>query len=147
MSQDKTPARDPRENALDEVIALAREELRVTRRVVDRGGVRVHVSITERDETVDVLLREQDVEVKRVPIGRVVEHPPETRQEGDTLVISVVEEVLVVERRLVLKEEIRVRRTERQRPVRETARLRSEVAEVEVIPSGEEGQATHRRSL
>ena len=98
--------------------------------------MRVHVSVSERDETIDVLLRDQDVEVERVPIGRVVEHPPETRQEGDTLVISIVEEILVVERRLVLKEEIRVRRTEQQRPARETARLRSEVAEVEIIPPG-----------
>lgn len=146
MSQDSTPTHEPRENALDEVIALAREELRVARRVVDRGGVRVHVSINERDETVDVLLREQGIEVERVPIGRVVEHPPDTRQEGDTLVISVVEEVLVVERRLVLKEEVRVRRIERQRPAQETARLRSEVAEVEVIPPGEDRQAIQRRS-
>ncbi len=66
-----------------------------------------------------------------------VEHPPETRQEGDTLVIPIVEEILVVERRLVLKEEVRVRRTEQQRSTRETARLRSEVAEVESIPPGE----------
>ena len=133
MDQDGTFADEPRENTLNEVIALAREELRVTRRVVDRGGVRVRVSVTERDEAVDVLLREQGVEVERVPIGRVVEHPPETRQEGDTLVIPIVEEILVVERRLVLKEEVRVRRTERQRPARETARLRSEAAEVESI--------------
>ncbi len=140
MSQDSAPTHEPRENALDEVITLAREELRVTRRAVDRGGVRVHVSIDERDETVDVLLREQGIEVERVPVGRVVEQPPETRQEGDTLVISIVEEILVVERRLILKEEVRVRRTERQRPARETARLRSEVAKVEVIPPEEDGK-------
>lgn len=146
MSQDSTPADDRRQNALDEVIALAREELRLDRRVVDRGGIRVHVSVGEHDETVDVLLREQDIEVERVPIGRVVEHPPETRQDGDTLVISIVEEVLVVERRLVLKEEIRVRRTERQRSAREVVRLRTEVAEVEVIPPGKAEQAIQRRS-
>ena len=137
MDQDGTPTHEPRENVVDEVIALAREELRVARRVVDRGGVRVRVSVNERDEAVDVLLREQGVEVERVPIGRVVEYPPETRQEGDTLVIPIVEEILVVERRLVLKEEVRVRRTERQRSTREATRLRSEVAEVESIPPGE----------
>jgi stress response protein YsnF len=35
---------------------------------------------------------------------------PEVREEGDTLVIPVVEEVLTIERRLVLKEEIRIQR-------------------------------------
>jgi uncharacterized protein (TIGR02271 family) len=136
MDQDDNPAHKPRENAPNEVIALAREELRVTRQVVDRGGVRVRVSVNERDEAVDVLLREQDVQVERIPIGRVIEHPPETRQEGNTLVIPVVEEILVVERRLILREEIHIRRTERQRPARETARLRSEAAEVELIQPG-----------
>lgn len=133
MDQDGNSAHEPRVGAPGEVIAIAREEVRVTRQVVDRGGVRVRVSVHERDEAVNVLLREQDVEVERVPIGRVVEHPPETRQEGDTLVVPIVEEVVVVERRLVLKEEIRIRRTESQRPVQETARLRSELAEVELI--------------
>lgn len=132
MSQDSSPLP---ERDKDQVIALAREELRVERRLVDRGGMRVRVAVKERDETVDLLLREQGVEVERVLVGRTVEHPPETRQEGDTLVIPIVEEVLVVERRLVLKEEVRIRRTERQRPARETARLRSEIAEIEAIPS------------
>lgn len=134
MDQDNSPASEPRENAPDEVIALAREELRVARRVVDRGGVRVRVSVSERNETVDVLVREEGVEVERVPVGRMVEHPPETRQEGDTLVVPIVEEILVVERRLILKEEVRIRRTALQRPARETVNLRSEVAEVEPIP-------------
>lgn len=132
-----TPLPLQREHARDEVIALAREELRVVRRFADRGGVRVRVSVEERDEAIDLLLREQQVQVERVPIGRVVEHPPATRQEGDTLIVPVVEEILVVERRVILKEEIRIRRTELQRPTRETARLRSEVADVEMIAASD----------
>ena len=119
------------------MITLAREELRVERRTVDRGGVRIHVSVQEREEALDVLLHEQDVEVERVPVGRTVESVPETRQEGDILVVPVVEEILIVERRLVLKEEIRIRRTDRRRPAHEMVRLRSEVADIEVIPPRE----------
>lgn len=136
MSQNDSPATQAAALARDETIALAREELRITRHAADRGGMRVRVSVHEREETLDVLLREQDVQVERVPIGRVVEHVPETRQEGDVLVIPILEEVLIVERRLVLKEEIRVRRSERQRPIKETARLRAETAVIEpIIPS------------
>jgi len=134
MDRDREPLQPSPKQARDEVIALAREELRVVRRVVDRGGVRVRVAVEERDEAVDMLLREQSIEVERVPIGRMVEQAPETRREGDTLVIPIVEEVLVVERRLILREEVRLRRTERHRPARETARLRSEVAEIEALP-------------
>lgn len=121
-----------------ETIRLGREELHVTRRIIDRGGVRVRVGVEEHDESIDVLLREQSVEVTRVPIGRVVTTAPEQRQEGDTLVIPILEEVLVIERRLVLKEEIHVRRTERTRPMHETARVRVGFAEVEtLVPTAE----------
>ena len=43
-------------------------------------------------------------------IGRTVTAFPPVREEGDTTIIPVVEEVLVIERRLVLKEEVHLRR-------------------------------------
>ena len=50
------------------------------------------------------------MEIERVPIGRQIEAIPPVRQEGDTTILSVVEETLVIERRLILKEEIHIRR-------------------------------------
>ena len=127
-----------------ETIRVGREELHVTRRIVDRGGIRVRIGVEERDESIDVLLREQSIEVTRVPVGRVVTTAPEQRQEGDTLVIPILEEVLVIERRLVLKEEIRVRRTEQNRPAHETARVRIGFAEVETLaPTNDVKGETH----
>lgn len=61
------------------------------------------------------------------------------------LAIFIVEEVLVVERRLHLKEGVRISRTERQRPIREVAQLRSGVTKVETIVSGS-CQASVRRT-
>ena len=40
-----------------------------------------------------------------MPIGRPVDAVPPVREEGDTTVMSVVEEIVVVEHRLILKEE------------------------------------------
>ena len=59
---------------------------------------------------VDEFLTHHRVEVVRVPRGEAVFVVPAVREEGDTLIVPVIEEVLVVERRLVLKEEIRIRR-------------------------------------
>lgn len=50
----------------------------------------------------------EDVDVQRVAINQVVESVPDTRIEGDTTIIPVVEEILVVEKRLVLREEVRI---------------------------------------
>jgi hypothetical protein len=49
-----------------------------------------------------------------VQIDRIVAEPPVQRQEGDTLILPVVEEVLVVEKRLMLREEIRITRRREQ---------------------------------
>ncbi len=64
---------------------------------------------------------EEHVEVERVPINQVIDQPAVTRREGDTLIIPVMEEVLVVEKRLILKEEVRI--TTRRSEVRDTQRV------------------------
>jgi uncharacterized protein (TIGR02271 family) len=89
------------------------ESLEVGRRVVSGGGLRISKTIETREAVVDEPLLRDALQVERVAIGRLLDgdQPPPTRHEGDTLVIPVVEEVLVVERRLLLKEELRVLRT------------------------------------
>ena len=68
------------------------------------------------------------VEIERVPIGRTIEVVPSISQEGDTTIIPVVEEIVVVERRLVLKEEVRIRRVSTKKEHQETVVLRQQEA-------------------
>lgn len=119
------------------VVPVIAEELDVSRRVVTTGVVRVHKLVQERTELVDEALLREEVVVERVPMDRVVDTIPTTYSEGDTLVIPVVEEVLVVEKRMLLKEEVRITK----RAVRESSpqevTLRSERVEVERLPADE----------
>ncbi len=59
-----------------------------------------------------------------MPINRVAEGPTLVRYEGETMIVSVLEEVLVVETRLLLTEELRIttRRTDTHQPVPVTVR-------------------------
>ena len=109
-------------------------------RVQPDDGVRVRKSVREREMVVDPPLSKDDVRVERVQVNRPVDGPVDVRYEGDTMIIPVLEEVLVVQKRLVLKEEIRVtrRRTETRAPQR--VRLRSEHAVVERLAA--DGVAT-----
>ena len=86
-----------------------------------------------REVLVDEPLLREEVAIERVPIDRVVEGPIPVRSEGDTMIVSVLEEVLVVETRLRLTEELRItrRRTETHRPV--TATVRREDVTVERV--------------
>ncbi len=116
-------------------IPVVAEEVKIERRVVEQGGVRVHKHVTEREETVEQPTFREEVSVERVAIGRPIDAVMDVRHEGDTMIIPVVEEVLVVEKRLVLKEEIRV--TTRRINETEQARvvLRSEEVEIEQLPN------------
>lgn len=112
------------------IIPLYEETLSVAKRQVERGRVRVDVKVVEQEQTLEQILERRDVEVERVAVGRVVETIPETRQEGDVMIIPVVEEEVVLVNRLVLREEIHVRKRATQRTEQFTVKLRSEHAEI-----------------
>ena len=114
-----------------EVIPVVEETLRIGKREFESGRVLVHKTVTERDEVAEVLLRQQDLVVERVPIGRTVSEAPQTRQDGDTLIVPILEEVLVVEKRLVLKEELHIRKHSSERTEQHKVRLRTEHVEIE----------------
>ena len=115
------------------VIPVVREQVHVTRREVERGGVRVHKRVEEREEVVEQPTYREEVTVERVTLGQPIADVVAPRQEGDTLIIPVLEEMLVVEKRLVLKEEIRI--TKRRITETEQARvlLREEHVDIEEL--------------
>jgi len=131
------PDRDRSEAA---AIPVVGEEATVGVRRVTTGGVRVHKNVREREEIVDQPLRREKVEVRRVVRNEVVSGPLPVRQEGDTTIIPVVEEVLVVEKRWVLKEELRLTKQRFEERHQERVLLRGEDAEVERFDA--EGRAT-----
>ncbi|WP_448202774.1 YsnF/AvaK domain-containing protein [Azospirillum sp. sgz302134] len=115
-----------RPHADEQIIPLHEEVLSVGKRAVERGRVRITTEVREREESVEQDLDSETVEVVRVPVGRPVDSPPEPRQEGDVLIVPVLEEELVVTKRLVLREELHIRKQTTRRTERITETLRSE---------------------
>lgn len=113
-------------------IPVVQEVLQVGKRWIDTGrGVRVHKTVSNTELRIDEPLMRQRLDIEHVSINAWVEGPlPQQRQEGDTLVIPVLEEVLVVEKRLRLKEEIRITARNEQRTASEHVTLREEHVEV-----------------
>ena len=120
------------------VVPVLVEELDVQKRPVETGKVRITKVVHERETIVDEPLWRDNVAVSRLPMQRVVDGPVPVREENGTTIISVVEEVLVVEKRWMLREEIHIRkqRVETHQPQRIT--LRSEEVQVERVPQAEE---------
>ena len=115
----------------EERIPLVEERLRVSTREVETGRVRVRTVVDEHTEYARADLAHQGVTVERVPINREVTAVPIVREEGDTLIFPVVEEVLVIEKRLVLKEEVRLTRTRSTEAFEQSIALRSPRAVVD----------------
>lgn len=103
-----TTERAENENVERVVIPILEEELKIARREIITGGVRIHKTVAERTETVDEPLLQEQVAFERVPINQFVDAPPAVRYEGDVMIVPLLEEVLVVEKRLVVREEIRI---------------------------------------
>ena len=119
----------------DEVILpIVAETLVVGKRTIVTGRVQVTTAIDERPVDVRETLVHGGVEIERTAIGEEVLSVPPVRDEGDTIVVPVVREELVVTKRLILVEEVRLRRTAMTEAYAETMALRSQRAVIDREP-------------
>lgn len=126
------------DDASDRVIDVVREDVSVDKRVVERGRVRVRKIVREEQHVVDEPLLHEEAVIERVPVNRYVDEAPAIRRDGDELVVPCVEEVLVVEKRLLLREELRVRLARSQRHDPREVTVRREDVVVDRSPPEDE---------
>jgi stress response protein YsnF len=112
------------------VIPVIEEKIKVQKREQLSGIVEIRKTVNERTETVDEPLLTQEVEVQRVAINRFVDEAVPVRHEDDTMIIPLLEEVLVVEKRLLLREEVHVKTVRRELHNPQEITLREERVEV-----------------
>ena len=112
-------------------VPLHEEVLVPTTREISLGEVviRKRVEQVPSEATVDV--GHDEVLVERVAVNQQVDTAPAPYLDGDTLVVPVVEEVLVTEKRLLLREEVRITRRRQTEQVTVSDTVRREVLEVE----------------
>lgn len=119
------------------VIPVAEEHLEVGKREVETGRLRLQKRVSEHEQTIDEPLFADEITIERVAINRVIDAPTSARVEGETTVIPLFEEQIVLQKRLVLREEVRVtkRRIERRAP--QTVAVRREEVIVERVSDDE----------
>lgn len=120
------------------ILPLVAETARIDKRTVETGRVRVRTETETLDQVLRESLRSDHVGVTRLPIDRTLaegEAAPVAREEDGVTIIPVLEEILVVEKRLVLKEEVHIRRTTAGEDVEVPVTLRRQRAVVERLSS------------
>ena len=91
-------------------VQVAEEVLTVDKRSVLTGRVRIETRTETLNENAEADLESDEIEVVRIPIGRQVDVAPAVRTEGEVTIFPVMEEQIVLQRRLVLREEVHVRK-------------------------------------
>jgi uncharacterized protein (TIGR02271 family) len=129
------------------VIPILAEEATISTQEVVRGVVRVHKRVDTYEETLDAALTTEEVTVERVAVNALVEgEAPRMREEDGVLIIPVLEEVLVVEKRLLLREEVRLTRQATTVNSPQTVTLRRETVEVQRAAADELPPADQARA-
>lgn len=117
------------------VLPIVTETATVHIRDVVKDRVRVHTRTETYQELVSAALERSDVEIVRVPVDREIAAAPPIRTEGGVTIVPVLEERLVIEKRLVLLEEIHIRQTTASETVEVPVTLRKQHAVVDREPS------------
>ena len=114
----------------DTVIPVVEETLQIGKRSVTKGVVQLSKRVVERQETVDLPLQQERVEIERVSVNRLVSEAAPVRFDGDTMIVPLFEEVLVVSKQLMLVEEVRISKARSERRDPQQVTLRRETVEV-----------------
>lgn len=113
------------------VIPVIEERFIVDKKTVETGKVRISKRVIEEEETVEVPVMQEEVQVERIPIHQFVATAPQIRYEGDTMIVPVIREVVVVEKRIELIEELHITKLTTQSQAIQQVTLRKEEVSVE----------------
>lgn len=115
----------------DETIPVVEETAFIDKREIETDRVKVHTVVETSEQMVREALSSRNVKVTRVLVDRVVTTVPEIRTENGITIVPVLEEVLVIEKRLILKEEVHIQQELSQETVEVPITLRKQRAVVE----------------
>jgi uncharacterized protein (TIGR02271 family) len=127
-------AREQLRAGSEHVLPVVEEQLRVGKRAVTGGGVRIYTRVTERPVEEDVQLREERVHVDRRPVDRPLSAGAEAFRERSFEVDEIREEPVVAKEARIVEEVVVTKEVQdRSATVRDTVRR----TEVDVDRGGE----------
>jgi len=123
----KTDRKSQTSNEVSKAIPVMEENLRLGIKQVETGKVRAIKKVHEEDLIVTGPVVNDEIQIERIPLNQYVEvAPPPVRYEGETMIIPVVEEEVVVQTRLKIVEEVRITRKKVETTVEKPITLRRE---------------------
>ena len=131
MNRKRPSGARPFDETDSEKIPVIEERLRVGVRKEETARIRAVKTVHEEDLIVSGPVYSEDVHVERVPLNQYVDKAPQVRHEGETMIIPVVKEEVIVQTRLVLVEEVRITKRQGEVTVEKPVTLRKEEVIIE----------------
>lgn len=126
----KPDARNPPEHTEGMSIPVIEEHLNIDKKVIEKGKYRIRKTVSQEDYSQDVPTLHEKVEIQRIEVNKYVDKIPDVRYEGSTTIIPVIKEVVVIEKKLMLIEEIHITKTQEEVMVNVKDKLRKEHIEI-----------------
>ena len=130
FKSDQTPV-SLQQSSGDIIIPVIEEQVVINKKVVDTAKVNVRKTVHEDVESYAIPLIEEHVSIERIPKNIFVDSmPPAIRHEGDVTIIPVLKEVAVVEKRIMLVEEVHITKYTTQKTETHEVALKKEQVDV-----------------
>ena len=114
------------------VLPVIQEHLEINKEVVETGKVHIRKRVTEEETTINMPTIQEGYHIERVPGNKeLLTQRPVMRHEGDNMIIPVVQEVLIVEKRYEVLEEVHVIKTKTEIPQTQQVTLLKETVDIE----------------
>lgn len=98
----------------------------IRKKKVDTEQVRIRKTVQQTPKIVEESLAREEVRIERKTVNELRQEPAQPRTEGNVYIIPVQEEILVVEKKILVREEIRIEKIHVQHNEKVTVQLRSE---------------------
>ncbi len=112
---------------------LAEEQVNISKERSVDARYRIHRTTHVNEELLEAELSHDEVDIRHVAINQVLGEnaSPQVRQDGDVLIIPVIEEQVEIVRRNVLKEEIHIHKRSKTENFRQSITLRNQEVTIE----------------
>jgi len=113
------------------VIPIVQETVELDKQTIVTGKILISKKVTEHQTEVAIPLISETYEINRIPVNQVVLTQPEIRHEGNTMIVPVVKEVLVTEKRFEIVEELHITKRITEKTETQHVTLRQEEVQIE----------------
>ncbi|MDE8558553.1 YsnF/AvaK domain-containing protein [Pantoea vagans] len=135
------PPEKPVSEGSEQVLSLAEETVEVSKQRVIDGHVRITRQVTEHQQKIALMLRQQTADIQCISKSERLTEMPAIREENGVLIIPIVEEEVEIVRHLVLKEEWHIRKVVSEVETEQIVSLRRQQAHLTRIPYSEPSES------